>query len=104
MTHNTAQSSGSSTPAQEPLVGEVVVLRIDHVGSVAHLQDAKATKRMRAIQPKKYMAIIDKVSFLYIAEFLWRAHLEFDMGRYLLPSQERHGTYATSASSQVHTG
>ncbi len=65
MTHTDAQSSSSSAPASEPIAGEVVVLQIDHVGIVAHLQDAKATKRMRAIQPKKYMAIIDKVSLLH---------------------------------------
>ncbi|KAI0759795.1 hypothetical protein BC629DRAFT_1547965 [Irpex lacteus] len=62
MTHTDAQSSGSSALAQGPVAGEVVVIQIDTVGSVAHLQDAKATKRMRAIQPKKYMAIIDKIS------------------------------------------
>lgn len=77
MTHADAQSSSSSAPAQEPVAGEVVVLQIDPVGSVAHLQDAKATKRMRAIQPKKYMAIIDRVSFLHfkVVESRSGAHL-----------------------------
>ncbi len=69
MTHADVQSTTTATIAEDPRIGEVVVLQIDHVGSVAHLQDAKATKRMRAIQLKKYMAIIDKVSFVYIAEF-----------------------------------
>lgn len=56
-------SSTAAVPLEVgPKVGEVVVLQIDHVESVAHLQDVKVTSRMRAIEPKKYIGIIDKVS------------------------------------------
>ncbi|KAI0087381.1 hypothetical protein BDY19DRAFT_907556 [Irpex rosettiformis] len=54
-------STSIAVDIDEPKTGDVVVLQIDPVESVAHLQDEKATKRMLGIQPKKYIGIVDKV-------------------------------------------
>ena len=69
MVHTDSSTTAASLEG-EPKVGEVVVLQIDHVESVAHLQDVKATNRMRAIEPKKYIGIIDKASTTISSGFL----------------------------------